>query len=218
MAKRRRKAKSMTITAKYNRLARGLQFFGEDIATKKRATNKQLKELQKYYYKLRKQLKLERPELELPTIAQAAKYMEQLEEQEREQYPTPAPAQEELEPLPYADENDYTYEQNIRNAEDIINEFIDEMNTALHEAVAAYGLHKPWLASQLEQAIIGLMQKFHEARAIKGDDFVAQYLQENLDYQRIHDMVYSDSNGRADAVEDIDQVLTSMMEAVSADI
>lgn len=217
MAKRRRKAKSMTITAKYNRLARGLQFFGEDIATKKRATSKALKELQRFYHKLRQKLKLEQPDLELPTIAQAAKYVEQ-QEQETQQYPTPTPPQEELEPLPYADENDYTYEQNIRNAEDIINEFIDEMNTALHEAVAAYGLHKPWLASQLEQAIIGLMQKFHEARAIKGDDFVAQYLQENLDYQRIHDMVYSDSNGRADAVEDIDQVLTSMMEAVSADI
>lgn len=216
MAKRRRKAKSMTITAKYNRLARGLQFFGEDISTKKRATSKALKELQKFYYKLRQKLKLEQPDLELPTIAQAAKYVEQQEQEQ--QYPVPTPQQEELEPLPYADENDYTYEQNIRNAEDIINEFIDEMNTALHEAVAAYGLHKPWLASQLEQTIIGLMQKFHEARAIKGDDFVAQYLQENLDYQRIHDMVYSDSNGRADAVEDIDQVLTSMMEAVSADI
>lgn len=207
----------MTITAKYNRLARGLQFFGEDVATKKRATSKQLKELQKHYYKLRKQLKLEQPDLELPTIAQAAKYVEQ-QEQEQPLYPTPTATQEELEPLPYADENDYTYEQNIRNAEDIINEFIDEMNTALHESVAAYGLHKPWLASQLEQIIIGLMQKFHEARAIKGDDFVAQYLQENLDYQRIHDMVYSDSSGRADAVDEIDQVLTSMMEAVSADI
>lgn len=217
MAKRRRKAKSMTITAKYNRLARGLQFFGEDVATKKRATSKQLKELQKHYYKLRKQLKLEQPDLELPTIAQAAKYVEQ-QEQEQQLYPTPTATQEELEPLPYADDNDYTYEQNIRNAEDIINEFIDEMNTALHESVAAYGLHKPWLASQLEQIIIGLMQKFHEARAIKGDDFVAQYLQENLDYQRIHDMVYSDSSGRADAVDEIDQVLTSMMEAVSADI
>lgn len=196
MARKRRK---MTITQLYNRTAKGLSYFGEVIAEKKRATRKQLKEIQKIWKNIRK-AEREKGITDLPTIAQAAKYVEE------EQQP-----KEVIEPLPYAEEDEITTEENIRSSEDVINEFLEAMQTALSEATLIYGLSQPYVARALEKQFTALLATFNEARAIKGDDYVAQYLLNNLDFQRLYDMVYSDSEGRADAIHDVDQVISGIL-------
>lgn len=197
MARKRRK---MTITQLYNRTAKGLSYFGEVIPEKKRATRKQLKEIQKIWKNIRK-AEREKGITDLPTIAQAAKYVEEEEQQPKEV----------KEPLPYAQEDEITMEENIRSSEDVINEFLEAMQTALSEATLIYGLSQPYVARALEKQFTALLATFNEARAIKGDDYVAEYLLNNLDFQRLYDMVYSDSEGRADAIHDVDQVISGIL-------
>ena len=111
MARKRAHKKRMTITQKYNRIAKGLLFFGVEQEEKKRATTKQLKQLQKIYKQIRKSLQ-EAGEIDLPSIAQASKF---ITEQDKE-----IQAESEKEPLPYADEDTRSY---INFPHQVIEEF-----------------------------------------------------------------------------------------------
>lgn len=103
MAKRRAKKKRMTITEMFNRYAIGLQYYGESIPTKKRATRKQLKEIKKLSSQLRQEQR-EQGITDLPTIAQAySQIMEQEKQSLAKMLENPF-ADDELEPLPYSDE------------------------------------------------------------------------------------------------------------------
>lgn len=205
MAKlRKRKRKKMTITQRYNRIAVGLQYFGISLNEKKRATRKALKEAQKIYRKAREEAKAGGI-TELPSIAQLEKYVRE------SQHEVEIPPIDDREELPYAPVDEIPY---FDENESIIETFLTEMQTALNELMMIYGMSAPWRAKAVEESILEIMSKFNEARAVRGDDYVAQYLSDSLDFARIHDMVYSDSEGRAEAIDDVASIIDGILDGM----
>ena len=205
MAKlKRRKRKKMTITQRYNRIAVGIQYFGITLNEKKRATRKALKEAQRIYKQARKEAKAGGV-TELPSISQLEKYVRE------SQHEVEIPPIDEREELPYAPVDEIPY---FDENESIIETFLTEMQTALSELMLLYGMSTPWRAKEVEEQILDMMSKFNEARNIKGDEYVAQYLSNNLDFARIHDMVYSDSEGRAEAIDDVSSIIDGILDGM----
>ena len=202
MAKlKRRKRKKMTITQRYNRIDVGLQYFGISLNEKKRASRKALKEAQKIYRKAREEAKAGGM-TDLPSIAQLEKYV-------RESQPeVDIPPIDEKEELPYADINDIP---EFNEYEAIINQFIDTMQEALSESVKIYGMSQPWLARTFENAILGVMAKFNEARAKLGDAQLAQNIADSLDYEQIITLIAYDYNEALDMLDNMASVFDSMI-------
>lgn len=171
---RRKKRKPMTVTQKFNRLVKGLKFFGLLFTEKKRATTKQLKELQKTYQKTRKQLREEEPNIELPTITQAAKYVEEQERQEQEPQIT-------REPLPY---NDTDYTPEIDFASNVLDNFIDDIQEAMTELAGTYGL-VPQIWNTLSKQHAEIIQIFNTLKETIGEENLANYISQSDEYDKI---------------------------------
>lgn len=197
--------KKMTITQQFNRYAIGLQFFGESIATKKRATRKALNEIKKFYSKLRKALKLENPSIELPTIAQAYKYVREEQEQEVKpiEAPTPAPTVE-LEPLPY----DHNIPAEI-DSYDIINQFRTAIEEGITTARRTYFSNDFYnvFASELTD----MLALFDGAVSEYGEDYVANYLSNSKEFDRFMIVNYYDYEEAGEIVSDMHESIEAMI-------
>lgn len=197
MARRKRKVKSMTITSKFNRLAKGLQFFGEQIAEKKRATKKQLKELQKFYQHLRKQLKQDQPDIELPTIAQAAKYIKEQEQQ-------PLKEAETREPLPYSDYTDETPQ--IDFSSNVLDDFLDTLQEAMNELVVTYG-QSPRILDTMTKQHSEIITTFNTLKETIGEENLATHITQSLEYEALGTITKYSYNG---VIEVLDNILTNL--------
>ena len=183
--KRKIKRKRMTVTEMYNRYAVGLQYYGESLATKKRATHKQLKEIKKYTSQLRKQLKeqgIENP----PTIAQAYKLIKEQELANLNKM-LDKPFADELEPLDYAEEPlDMT-----KFEYPILEEFNTVMEDVANESLARFGMSKP------SEAIVKSTQVLEELVAQIEDNpekkkAFADYLSKSDDFANLKQSRYYD--------------------------
>ena len=184
----------MTITAKYNRLVQGLQYYGIDKPTKKRATQKQLKALQKEYQNIRKELKKQDPNIELPTITQAAKY---IEEQQR------AP-KETREPLPYTTEEDEIPQ--IDFASNIIDHFMQIMNDSIEEAIDIWK-NRPDIVNSITDLQIQIQTTVSNLIEQIGEDNLADFINNSLEYDavlKVHELSYGEF------VEVLDSVLYNL--------
>lgn len=182
MARKRAHKKRMTITQKYNRIAKGLLFFGVEQEEKKRATTKQLKALQKIYKQIRKSLQ-EAGEIDLPTIAQASKFITEQEKEAQSQQP-------EREPLPYAEE-DYT--EFIDTNRQIIDEFVSMIKNTFYEL---YSVNPVFIFNEKYQQ--KLLSQEHEITVLlsstQGDSMleqkIAEYLAKSKYYDEIRTVTY----------------------------
>lgn len=202
MARKRIKRKRMTVTEMYNRYAVGLQYYGESLATKKRATHKQLKEIKKHTANLRKQLKeqgIENP----PTIAQAYKLIKEQETVKLNKM-LDKPFADEIEPLNYAEEPlDMT-----KFEYPILEEFYTVMEDVSSESIARFGPTKPAysiieLTTKLEEKVAQI-----EDNADKKNAF-ADYLASSDEFANLKQSRYYD-------YDDILNFLDSLYENLSA--
>ena len=201
MARRRKKRKVMGITSRYNRLVLGLQYFGVEKPTKKRATAKQLKELQKYYEKLRKDLKKQNPNIELPSIVQAAKYVEQQE-------PTRI-IPETREPLPYSADEDEIPQ--IDFASNVIDQFLATLDDAVEEALHMY-MNRPDICDAISRLSIKIHTTVSNLINEIGEENLAQFIASDLEYERltqVHQLSYGET------IELLDNILSDL-EAILA--
>lgn len=197
-----RKTRKLSITEKYERRRLWAGYFGIAFKEMKRATTKALKAIDKAIKQKRLELKQEGV-TDIPSVSQVAKYerqRKQLESQEQER-----------EPLPYSDTDDIPY---YNEYEDVINEFLSAMGRAMDDAIRIYGLSQPHVARNLQDSLTEMLRVFNEARAVKGDKYVADYISNSLDFQRINDMIYSDSEGRAEAVDEVETIIMGMMDGM----
>ena len=197
MAKRRHKVKPMTITSKFNRLAKGLQFFGAQIEEKKRATKKQLKELQKFYRHLRKQLKQDQPDIELPSIAQAAKYV-------REQETQPVREPETREALPYSEATDETPQ--IDFSSNVLDDFLDTLQEAMNELVVTYG-QSPRILDTMTKQHSDIITTFNTLKETIGEENLATHITQSLEYEALGTITKYSYNG---VIEVLDNILTNL--------
>lgn len=195
MARRkRRRVKRMTITQRYNRIAIGLKYFGIEVATKTRTTAKKLKELQKSYRKIRQELR-EQGNIDLPTIAQAYKYIK-----EQEAQPAPTPTRE---PLEYTDEilDETTFEYPI------IEEFSQVIADAIEEVQDRYH------GERLEENFIGglteINEKFTKALELTGTEYMAGWLSQSTEYEALRITNYA-------SYEEVTESISSMIEVLEA--
>ena len=194
---RRKKRKPMNITTKFNRLAKGLLFFGEEIQEKKRATQKQYNELQKFYHKLRQKLKLEEPDIDLPTIAQAAKLVK-----EQEQQPVREP--ETREPLPYSDTTDDIPQ--IDFSSNVLDEFLDTMQDAMNELMATYG-NSPRILDTITKQHSDIIVTFNTLKETIGEENLATQITQSLEYDALGTITKYSYNG---VIEVLDNILTNL--------
>lgn len=197
-----RKTRKLTLTEKYERRRLWAGYFGIELKVMKRATKKALREAEKIVRMKRMELKLEGV-TDIPSVSQVAKYQKELNKQQ--------PKIDEREPLPYSDTEEVPY---YNEYEDVINEFLSAMGRAMDDAIRIYGLSQPYVARNLQDSMTEMLRVFNEARALKGDKYVADYISNSLDLQRINDMVYSDSDGRAEAVDDVETIIMGMMDGM----
>lgn len=202
MARRkRRRVKRMTITQRYNRIAIGLKYFGIEVATKTRTTAKKLKELQKSYRKIRQELR-EQGNIDLPTIAQAYKYIK-----EQEAQPAPTPTRE---PLEYTDEilDETTFEFPI----------IEEFSQALEDfsqtiADAVEEVQDRYHGERLEENFIGglteITEKFNKALELTGTVYMAGWLAQSTEYEAFRMTNYA-------SYEEVTESISSMIEVLDA--
>lgn len=190
--------KKLTLTEKYERRRIWAGYFGIAFKEMKRATQKALKAINKAIKHKRLELKQEGV-TDIPTVAQVAKYEKQSQQLSND---------EEKEALPYADINDIP---EFNEYEAIINQFIDTMQEALSESVKIYGMSQPWLARTFENAILGVMAKFNEARAKLGDAQLAQNIADSLDYEQIITLIAYDYNEALDMLDNMASVFDSMI-------
>ena len=197
-----RKSRKLSMTEKYERRRIWAGYFGIAFKEMKRATKKALKAIDKAIKQKRLELKQEGV-TDIPSVSQVAKYERQrkpLENQEQER-----------EPLPYSDIEVAPY---YNEYEDVINEFLSAMGRAMDDAIRIYGLSQPYVARNLQDSMTEMLRVFNEARALKGDKYVADYISNSLDLQRVNDMVYSDSDGRAEAVDEVETIIMGMMDGM----
>lgn len=197
-----RKSRKLTLTEKYERRRLWAGYFGIELKVMKRATKKALREAEKIVRMKRMELKLEGV-TDIPSVSQVAKYQKELNKQQ--------PKIDEREPLPYSDTEEVPY---YNEYEDVINEFLSAMGRAMDDAIRIYGLSQPYVARNLQDSMTEMLRVFNEARALKGDKYVADYISNSLDLQRVNDMVYSDSDGRAEAVDEVETIIMGMMDGM----
>lgn len=193
-SRKRRKVKRMTITQRYNRIATGLKYFGVEIATKTRTTAKKLKELQKTYRKLRKELR-DQGNVDLPTIAQAYKYIK-----EQEAQPAPEPTRE---PLEYTDEilDETTFEYPI------IEEFSQVIADAIEEVQDRY--HGERLEENFVGGLTEISEKFNKALELTGTEYMAGWLSQSTEYEALRLTNYG-------SYEEVTEAISSMIEVLDA--
>lgn len=191
MARRRVKRKKLTITERFNRIGKAMEYlFGIEFSPKKRATSKQLKSLQKENTKLRKQERAKG--VELPTIAQVNKLLKQ--EQEAPLIPTPTPHPiieqpvEELEPLNYAGE------ESTLSSEDVNYPIIDEFKSVLEDITSEAESGNYHCSPQARYNIVGLctknMEKLSEALDLTDNSTFADFLSQSDEYQTLVKVIY----------------------------
>lgn len=181
-----RKRRKMSITAKYNRLAIGMLYYGEEAPTKKRATRKQYEQLNKKYQKLRKKLKAEGL-TSLPTIAQAYKYIQEQKETQfiPKSYLEPRTTAD-IEPLPYANELEAP---NIDFASGVIDQFITMLNDAVNEAMDMWkGNYK--VINTITKLQADILQTLNTLRTEIGEENLATQLNNNVEYDRLIQVLY----------------------------
>lgn len=200
MAKKRRKQKRMNLTEKYERRRLWAGYFGLDFKQLKRASRKALKAIEKAIKQKRLELK-QQGVTDIPSVSQVAKYERQSKEQSQKE-------EQEREPLPYADEDIIPQ---INETEDIINSFMSTMEQALQEAIKAYGMSQPWRASTFEKQILQIMADFNEARALKGDEYIAKKIADSLDYERIVTLIAYDYNEASEALENLSDAFAGII-------
>lgn len=198
-----RKSRKLNLTEKYERRRIWAGYFGLAFKEMKRATKKALQAINKAIKQKRLELRQEGV-TDIPTVSQVAKYERQRKQLENQE-------EQEREPLPYAPVDEIP---EYNEYEDVINEFLSTMGYVMQEAINIYGLSQPHVARDLENSLTEMLRTFNEARAIKGDKYVADYISNSLDFQRIYDMVFSDSVGRAEAVEEVESIIMGMMDGM----
>ena len=200
MAKKR---KRMTITQLYNRTAKGLSFFGEIIAEKKRATTKQLKSLQKLWKQIRKAEK-EKGVTDLPTIAQAAKLVDEL---------PIIPKGEVKEPLPYAEDEAYNEIPEIDYASPVIDDFLDMLHEAVSEMLGVYA-NSPQIVKAVTEINSGIIEKIHILRESIGDENLATQLEQSIEYDALQTITKYSYN---EALGILDNILSDL-QAIIKDV
>lgn len=198
-----RKSRKLSITEKYERRRIWAGYFGIAFKEMKRATKKALKAIEKAIKQKRLELKQEGV-TDIPTVSQVAKHERQRKQLENKE-------EQEREPLPYADADDTEY---FDETEDIINQFISIMHQAMEATAKVYGLTQPWLARIIEEAILNVMSKFQEARALKGDKFIAQFIANNLDYERIVTLIAYDYNETISYLSDMADAFAGIIDSM----
>lgn len=197
-----RKRKKMTITQLYNRTARGLLFFGEVIAEKKRATKKQLNALRKLYKNIRK-AEREKGTTDLPTIAQAAKYVEE----------QPIIQTEVKEPLPYAEDETYNEIPEIDYASPVIDGFMDSLHEAVSEMLGVYAT-SPAIVKAVTDINSQIVEKIHTLREKIGDENLATQLEQSIEYDALNTITKYSYN---EAIGILDNILSDL-QAILKDI
>ena len=200
MATRKRKHKKMTTTEKYTRVQTGLKFFGVELKELKKATAKALKNAQKIYKDIRKQLKQEGV-TDIPTITQLAKEVIRRETQSE----TPSiPQAETREPLNYADADEIA--PYIDFASDTLDAFLDDISEAMNELAGIYGL-VPQIWNTMAQQHAEILSTFNQLRTEMGEENLASYIENSLEYDKITTITKISYN---EAVEVLDNILSNL--------
>lgn len=182
MARRRAKQKRMTITQMYNRYAIGLRYYGQDLETKNRATRKQLKEIKKLSSQIRQEQRAQGI-TDLPTIAQAYKYMTE---------PPAPPKSEELEPLPYSDEPlDLT-----KFEYPVIEEFYRACERVLEDARVKYVWNERALTAIMDEVtkLRELFDTIYSEFGRSNQEF-AHWLSDSDEFEQFKYLEFQDSDG-----------------------
>lgn len=208
MARKQRRRKKQTKTEQYNTLRTGLQFFGVDLKELKRATSKAIKAAQKIYKGIRKQLQSEGV-TDLPNIKQLAKQVREQEKQQQENPPYTEP--EEREPLPYADENEAPQ---IDFSSAILDDFMETLNEALSDLIRIYGT-SPSIMNVVTKEHAEIIQLFNQIRDKIGDDMLASYIENNLDYDKLKDITRMKYGEAIEVMDNITENLRAVLNDVS---
>ena len=196
----RRKRKRMKITDLSNRIATGLAFYGVTIPTKKRATRKQLKEIRKTYNAIRKQEKAKG--ISLPTIAQAAKY---IKEQEQQKITPPPTRGEDIEDIGYSDES--------TPASNPPQYYIDEFKAMLDDAEAEmkmmYGL-RPSIIDRFIREAARTRVLIETLINQIGVETFGNYLATSIDYDKLKNVKYYNYDDVCSELEDINLNLLAL--------
>ena len=200
MATRKRKHKKMTTTEKYTRVQTGLKFFGVELKELKKATAKALKNAQKIYKDIRKQLKQEGI-TDIPTITQLAKEVIRRETQSE----TPdIPQSETREPLDYAGADEIA--PAIDFSSDILDDFLESMNEAMTELAGVYG-NVPQIWKTMSEQHSEILASFNRLRVEMGDENLASYIENSLEYDAVKTIT---RYGYNEAVEILDNILSNL--------
>lgn len=200
MARKSKKIKPLTITQRYNRYAHGLQFLGLETAEKKRATRKQLEQIQKSYKKLRKQIRDAEPNITLPSIAQINKYYKET----IKELPTPTP---ELEPLDYAGREEV--KEYVPSDFPILLQFQDRVKDAMEDCITRFGDPKWSIAASIRiEALTEVSEKFLSCLGIVNLEEFANWLANSAEWERFNSMVFRDSD------DDSLQIIGEMLDAL----
>lgn len=197
MAKKRKKGHKMTLTEKYNRLATGMKYFGEDVPLKKRASTKGYKALQKAYQKIRKAITEQG--IDLPNIAQIAKTVIETITKPKE----PAPQPEIREPLDYANEDEIVP---IDFSSNTLDAFMDNLQEAMNELAGMYG-DVPQIWRTLSEQHADIIRAFNTLRAEMGDNNLADYIENSIEYDALITITRYSYN---EAVEILDNILDDL--------
>lgn len=201
MAQRKRKRRKMTKTQRYERLRTGLRYFGIELKAYKKVTSKALKNAEKAYQEVRKELRKEGI-TDLPNIVQLAKEVKRREALPKVE-PVPIPQAETREPLPYAGEDEAPY---IDFSSNILDAFLETMNEAMSEAAAIYGA-VPQIWNVMSEQHSKIIATFNQLKAEMGEENLATYIQQSLEYDAVVTTIKASYN---EAVEVLDNILTNL--------
>lgn len=204
MARRKSKIKPLNITQQFNRYAQGLTFLGLETKEKKRATRKQLKDIQKAYRKFRQKLRENEPSITLPTIAQISKYLKETIKEKTSPVSKPT---EELEPLDYADRE--IAKEYVPSDFPILLQFQDRVQDAMDDCVRRFGDPKWSIASSIRiEALTEVNEKFLSCLGVVNLEDFANWLANSAEWERFNSMIFRDSD------DDSLQIIGEMIDAL----
>ena len=199
MAKKQRKRKKQTITQKYNTRVLAGKFLGLDLKELKKASTKALKLADKLIKEAKKKLFTDQG-IEAPNVTQLAK--EQARREKESETPS-IPQPETREPLDYAGDDEVA---NIDFSSPVLDEFLDMLNEAMTELAGKYG-NTPQIWNTMSAINSEIISTFNQLRIEMGDDNLATYLTNSLEYDALRTITMYSYN---EAVNALDGILSDL--------
>lgn len=199
MGSKQRKRKKQTVTQKYNTRVLAGKFLGIELKELKKATKKALRLADKLIKEAKQKIFTDQG-IEAPNVTQLAKEQAR---RERESETPSIPQPETREPLDYAGDDEVA---NIDFSSPVLDEFLDTINEATTELIAKYG-SVPQIWNIMSNQLNDIISTFQHLRVEIGDDNLATFLNNSLEYDALRTITMYSYN---DAVNALDGLLSNL--------